>query len=106
MPNPDKKKLTSVVLSVPLGPDPQHHWVGEKQEVILIRDGERARAFSSLCPHMGAQMCYRSKERQLVCPWHGLAFNIDNKQSNHPKYQQVKEFVIEEDSEKITLRGS
>ncbi|MGK3142773.1 FAD-dependent oxidoreductase [Pantoea sp. C2G6] len=46
-------------------------------EVLLIRDGDRVRAYQAKCPHAGAPLEQGAIcGDRLVCPWHKAAFNL------------------------------
>ena len=69
-------------------------WLDEKKEAIIVEREGKVCAYSSLCPHMGAQLVYDAKEDKLVCPWHGLSFDLKTGESNHHRYKKVHEFCI------------
>ena len=75
---------------------PKYLWLGAKQEVIVFRDRGKLRAFSSLCPHMGGQLRYDRRRRALICPWHGLCFDLATGTSNHCRYRAPREFQVRE----------
>ncbi|CAI0759758.1 Rieske (2Fe-2S) protein [Serratia entomophila] len=52
------------------------------QELVLYRTASgTARAIDPYCPHLGAHLGYGGKVmgEELVCPFHGLAFNLDGR---------------------------
>lgn len=88
--------------------EPVYFWIGEKTEVLVMRDpsqNNKLRIFQSLCPHMGAQLCYEETKKALRCPWHGLAFDANNLTSNHPRYQSLKELEGEIVGNQLLIYG-
>lgn len=82
--------------------------VGEL-EVGVFRLGERFVAYENRCPHHGGPVCQGrlfngveeiimpdktsrgmrfSKDRHVVCPWHGYEFNLDT--GRHPGDPRVR----------------
>ena len=82
--------------------------VGEL-EVGIFRLGDRFVAYENRCPHHGGPVCQGklfngveeiimpdqtsrglrfSKERHVVCPWHGYEFNLDT--GRHPGDARVR----------------
>lgn len=76
----------------PLGSEPFYAWVSEKIEIVAFRDGDRVRVFRSICPHMGARLEVDRTRNCLHCPWHGLAFDLASRQSDHHRYRSVREW--------------
>lgn len=57
---------------------PKKVTVGET-DVLLVRDGERVRAFQATCPHAGAPLEQGAVcGNQLVCPWHKAVFSLED----------------------------
>jgi nitrite reductase/ring-hydroxylating ferredoxin subunit len=57
------------------------HVLASGRKALLFRNGAEVRAFSEVCPHMGADMtdgvaC--AKERTIACKWHGYVFSSDD----------------------------
>lgn len=78
-------------------------------EVGIFRLGERLVAYENRCPHHGGPVCQGklfngveeiimpdqtsrglrfSKDRHVVCPWHGYEFNLDT--GRHPGDPRVR----------------
>ena len=85
----------SIKLDSELGSDPTYIWLTDKIEVMVFIHEGKIKAFSSICPHMGAQLCYKKRAKILQCPWHGLTFNLESKESNHYRYKEVLEYKAE-----------
>lgn len=92
---PARKLLGSAKMPGELDSGAMHVWIAEKLEVIVFRNAGRIRIFSSICPHMGAQLqCHRNNS--IACPWHGLCFKLGQAkgevESNHRKYRRIREY--------------
>ena len=85
----------------------QHIWISQKQEVVVFLHDGKIRAFSSICPHMGAALEYNVQREKLFCPWHGLEFDLNSLTSNHRVYRNCKEYSVQttNDPRKIILRS-
>ncbi|MEZ3499682.1 FAD-dependent oxidoreductase [Pantoea sp. KPR_PJ] len=47
-------------------------------DIVLIRDGEKVRAFQATCPHAGAPLEQGAVcDDKLVCPWHKAVFSLE-----------------------------
>ena len=88
---PAKKIRTQVKLPRPPGEVPTYVWLNDKTEIMIVKCGSKTRIFSSLCPHMGAQMQFCSKSRTVHCPWHGLRYDADSRKSDHHRYKKLQE---------------
>jgi len=54
-------------------------YASDDTKLLVLRDGDRVRAFEGACPHAGATLAdgVRCKGR-VVCPWHHGAFSVDD----------------------------
>jgi nitrite reductase/ring-hydroxylating ferredoxin subunit len=55
---------------------------GERQSVILRREGERVQAWLNVCPHAGRRLDYAPgrfllDQGRLVCAAHGASFELE-----------------------------
>lgn len=56
---------------------------GDAESLILLREGERVRAWLNICPHAGRRLDFapgqflRSREGLLVCAVHGATFSLE-----------------------------
>lgn len=71
-----------------------YHWISQKQEIIVIHEDGEFKAYSAICPHMGARLQYDSKNKIIFCPWHGLETNYKLNQCNHHRYKKFREIPI------------
>lgn len=57
---------------------------GDAESLLLLRDGERVRAWLNICPHAGRRLDWapgkflRDGNGHLVCAAHGAAFELVN----------------------------
>ena len=87
----EKKVKIEIKLKNPVTSVPQYFWITDKSEIMVVECGGRTRVYSSLCPHMGAQMQFCSKDETIHCPWHGLRFNSKTLESRHHRYKHLRE---------------
>jgi nitrite reductase/ring-hydroxylating ferredoxin subunit len=92
-----------IALDRDIGNDPIYVWAAPRLEVVIFRDGATVRAFSSICPHMGAQLAVDAQGRRLHCPWHGLAFDLGTCRSQHARYGRVREWRVEVQGRRVLL---
>ncbi|MDQ1212098.1 FAD-dependent oxidoreductase [Pantoea anthophila] len=65
-------------------------------ELLLIREGERVRAYQATCPHAGAPLEQGAIcGDRLVCPWHKAAFNLaDGKMCEPLALADLKQYPL------------
>jgi cytochrome b6-f complex iron-sulfur subunit/menaquinol-cytochrome c reductase iron-sulfur subunit len=49
--------------------------VRDRKVVYLVRDGDRVRAFSATCTHLGCRVAWHDQEGEFRCPCHGGRFD-------------------------------
>lgn len=49
--------------------------VRDRKVVYLVRDGEKVRAFSATCTHLGCRVAWHDAENEFHCPCHGGRFD-------------------------------
>jgi nitrite reductase/ring-hydroxylating ferredoxin subunit len=69
--------------------DPMYFWIAEKTEILVIKIGNSVKIFNSICPHMGARLCYQTSLHAVVCPWHGLSYDAETLKSDHSRYRHL-----------------
>ncbi|QPJ65288.1 MAG: Rieske (2Fe-2S) protein [Candidatus Nitrohelix vancouverensis] len=74
-----------------IGAEPEYLWLNDKIEVIVWKDPE-LHVVSSICPHMGAQLCLNHNQEILHCPWHGLQFDTTRFKSDHHQFKSLSTF--------------
>lgn len=101
--------MSTTVYKIPLAQltfeKPTTLWIDEKREVVVIPHEQHFEVYSSICPHMGAELVCVRKNSELFCPWHGLKFDLTDGGSNHPRYRHVKKYEaqIKDNFLEITL---
>lgn len=92
-----------VQLTKPLSETPQYFWISEKVEVAVFLLRGQVKAYSSVCPHMGAQLEVDCKTGHLSCPWHGLKFDLRDARSPHARYRKVTEHKADVQGDVLTI---
>ena len=57
------------------------HKLSTGRKAVLFREGSLVRAFSEICPHMGADLAeatFCTKSGHLTCKWHGYVFSASD----------------------------
>lgn len=73
-------------------------------QVILVKDTERIRVFSSRCTHLGCTIT-KQEGNELVCPCHGSRYNMLGKPVKGPSINNLEEldFSVDKDRRKIVI---
>ena len=87
----------------PAGRDVVYAWLSRTQEVMVFRFRGKLMACSAICPHMGARMTVDHRMGAVVCPWHGLAFELPARRSDHPRYRRLKVHAVAENDGRVEL---
>ena len=58
-------------------------WHGERESLVLLRDGDAVRGFLNICPHAGRPLNWAPgqflvENGQLICAVHGASFEVPN----------------------------
>jgi cytochrome b6-f complex iron-sulfur subunit len=67
--------------------------------VILVRNGNRLRAFNATCTHLGCLVKWDQAGQRFVCPCHGGLYNSDGKVTAGPPPAALAEH-------RVTLAGN
>jgi nitrite reductase/ring-hydroxylating ferredoxin subunit len=102
----------------------------ENFEFGVFRQGDRLVAYENQCPHDGGPVCqgkiipkveeqlgpdktskglkFSSKQRNLVCPWHGWEFDVETgRHAGDPKYRlRPVTLQVRDNRVYVTLPGS
>ncbi|SDZ93997.1 Ferredoxin subunit of nitrite reductase or a ring-hydroxylating dioxygenase [Bowdeniella nasicola] len=71
-------------------------------DVVVVRDGEKVRAFSATCPHAGCIV--RKKDGVLDCPCHGSLFNAATGEVERgPATQALSPIDVRLDGDKVVV---
>ena len=99
------ERETAVVPRVrpPAGRGVVYGWLFRTQEVMVFRFRGKLVACSAICPHMGARMTVDHRTGAVVCPWHGLAFELPACRSDHPRYRRLKVYTATENDGHVEL---
>jgi len=63
-------------------------WINEfKDEIIVFIKNKKIYVKSSICPHFGGPILYKSNSDYLLCPWHGLEFDFNGKCTNDKNFK-------------------
>jgi choline monooxygenase len=59
------------------------------EPIVVVRDGDRLRAFYNVCRHHAAQVATGDcgSVRALHCPYHGWTYNLDGSLRNAPNFE-------------------
>lgn len=61
----------------------------------LVRDGERVRALSTVCPHAGCAVDWDEPRREFVCPCHDSRFSVDGARKSGPSPRPMDALDVE-----------
>jgi Rieske Fe-S protein len=61
----------------------------------LVRDGERVRALSTVCPHAGCAVDWQPEARQFRCPCHDSVFDARGERDSGPSPRGMDELPCE-----------
>lgn len=70
----------------------------------VVREGEKLRAFSTVCPHLGCAVDYEGETTKFKCPCHKSVFAPDGKVEGGPAPRPMDELDIEEKDGIVALR--
>lgn len=74
-----------------------------KDEVIVVRKGDRIKVFSRRCPHLGCFLSYDSYTEEIVCPCHKSKFTLEGKYITGPAKKDLIEFSFNEKKEGLEV---
>jgi len=63
------------------------------RDVIIVRSGDRPRAFLGRCTHLGCRLQLMTGG-QLVCPCHGSVFGSDGRVERGPALKSLRELPV------------
>ena len=66
-------------------------------KVIIRKQGESLKVFSSSCTHLGCKIISES-DSQLVCPCHGSKFSYDGNPTIGPAVEPLKQLELQKDN--------
>jgi Rieske Fe-S protein len=71
---------------------------------IVVHEGDKLRAFSTVCTHLGCHVNWQPDKLQFHCPCHQGYFDKDGKVIAGPPPQSLPEYPLEIDGEDIYIR--
>lgn len=92
-----------IPLNAPLKEGQNYFWADSRTELIVIKSGQKIRAYPSICPHMGAQLFYNTKSQKLSCPWHELDFELASLKSSHHKYKKICSYEVKQSENELIV---
>lgn len=87
--------------------EPRRVQAGSVPAFVLLR-GNEVTAMSAICTHLPCELAWRAQSRDLVCPCHGLAFNLEGEaqRATHPLPQLPLVQVRVVDDNRIEVLGT
>lgn len=70
----------------------------------VMREGDKLRAFSSVCPHLGCAVDYDADVTKFKCPCHHSTFNLGGKVEDGPAPRGMDELELEEKDGAVMVR--
>ena len=77
-------------------PDHITQGISFQQGVILVKKGDRLKAYEAKCTHLGCSI-HKLDGEDLVCGCHGSRFNMMGKAVKGPAKAPLRELIISED---------
>lgn len=74
---------------------PFYEWIDVDKEVIVLNHNGKIEVIDSICPHFGGRLeIYKSGLNKLICPFHGIKFNITDCTSDNKIFKKIKKYKI------------
>jgi Rieske Fe-S protein len=70
----------------------------------VVREGDKLRAYSTVCPHLGCAVDYDSDATKFKCPCHKSVFSTDGKVQGGPAPRPMDELEVEEKDGVVAVR--
>jgi menaquinol-cytochrome c reductase iron-sulfur subunit len=70
----------------------------------VMREGDKLKAFSSVCPHLGCAVDFESETTKFKCPCHHSIFGLDGKVEDGPAPRPMDELELEEKEGMVSVR--
>src|SRR5262249_24133034 len=70
----------------------------------LVREGDRVRAFSAVCPHLGCGCDWNDGAKTFECPCHGSYFDASGKRAGGPSPRDMDELDVITKNKEIAVR--
>ncbi|NCO61390.1 MAG: hypothetical protein COZ70_07935 [Deltaproteobacteria bacterium CG_4_8_14_3_um_filter_51_11] len=90
---------------VVFGQNDQGADINHKEGVYLIGTGDKIRALSAKCTHLGCLVNYNPLTRRFECPCHGSVYDITGKKLKGPTTRGLDELPLTKNSDgSITVK--
>lgn len=70
----------------------------------LVRDGERVRALSTVCPHAGCAVDWDEGAAAFVCPCHDSRFALDGERTSGPSPRALDALDVDVKEGRVAVR--
>ncbi len=91
----DRTKATSARTKIIL-PNNLSEGITFLDKVIVRKDGENVKVFSSSCTHLGCKINSEAED-ELICPCHGSKFSFDGNPTVGPAVKPLKQLELHKD---------
>ncbi len=72
--------------------------------VFLRREGDKVRAWSTICPHLGCGIDYNGEKGKFSCPCHESWFDLDGGVTSGPSPRGMDELETRVAKDKVQVR--
>jgi Rieske Fe-S protein len=69
----------------------------------VMREGDRVRAFSTVCPHAGCSVDWAPERREFACPCHASVFSPDGARVSGPAPRGLDELACSVDAGRVRV---
>mgnify|MGYP001163564034 FL=1 len=74
---------------------PFYKWIDVDKEIIVLEHNNKIEVFDSICPHFGGKLQLDPTDtNKLVCPFHGLKFDIKTCLGTNTIYKKIKKYKV------------
>ena len=74
---------------------PFYKWIDTDKEIIVFQHNNKIEVFDSICPHFGGKLeLDKSDKSKLICPFHGLKFDIKTCLGTNKIYRKIKKYNV------------
>ena len=74
---------------------PFYKWIEKNKEIIVLKHNNKIKVFDSVCPHFGGRLEIDDNDiNKLVCPFHGLKFDIKTCLGTNNIYKKIKKYNV------------
>jgi len=91
----DRTKATSARTKITL-PNDLSEGITFLDKVIIRKNGENVKVFSSSCTHLGCKINSEAED-ELICPCHGSKFSFDGNPIVGPAVKPLKQLELHKD---------